>query len=94
MGRGVYLGRAKEPGQQAEAPHQLRDRNPGFDDPLHVSTQDREVDGESRWQTIGMANDLHILLVAHTVDEAGDMVRIFSARKATRMERSIYAQGS
>ena len=65
-----------------------------FDDPLHVSTQDREVDGESRWQTIGMANDLHILLVAHTVDEAGDMVRIFSARKATRMERSIYAQGS
>jgi uncharacterized DUF497 family protein len=25
-----------------------------FDDPYHVTTQDREVDGESRWQTIGM----------------------------------------
>jgi hypothetical protein len=26
-----------------------------FDDPYHVTTQDREVDGEPRWQTIGMA---------------------------------------
>jgi len=25
-----------------------------FDDPYHVTTQDREVDGEPRWQTIGM----------------------------------------
>jgi uncharacterized DUF497 family protein len=25
-----------------------------FDDPLHISVQDREVDGEARWQTIGM----------------------------------------
>ena len=26
-----------------------------FDDPLQLSAQDREVDGEERWQTIGMA---------------------------------------
>jgi hypothetical protein len=63
-----------------------------FDDPFHLSTQDREVDGEERWQTIGMARGVHILLVAHTVDEQTQQIRILSARKATRRERSIYAQ--
>ncbi len=65
-----------------------------FDDPYHISRQEREVDGESRWQTIGMVKGVHLFLVAHTVDEEEDLVRIMSARKATRRERSIYAQGS
>lgn len=64
-----------------------------FNDPYHISVQDREVDGEARWQTIGMAGGLHLLLVAHTVDEEAQVIRILSARKATRRERSIYAQG-
>ena len=64
-----------------------------FDDPFHISVQDREVDGEVRWQTIGMVNGVHLLLVAHTVDEEANLIRILSARKATRRERSIYAQG-
>lgn len=64
-----------------------------FDDPFQVSVQDREVDGEARWQTIGMVRGVHVLLVAHTVDAETEVVRILSARKATRRERSIYAQG-
>jgi len=40
-----------------------------FDDPFHVSVQDREVEGEARWQTIGAVNGVHVLLVAHIVDE-------------------------
>ena len=70
-----------------------------FDDPLNVSAQDREVDGEPRWQTIGMVNGIHVLLVAHTLDvnldrdEGEEVIRILSARKATRQERRIYAQG-
>jgi uncharacterized DUF497 family protein len=70
-----------------------------FDDPLNVSAQDREVDGEPRWQTIGMVNGIHVLLVAHTLDVDIDrdddeaVIRILSARKATRQERRIYAQG-
>lgn len=65
-----------------------------FDDPYHISTQDREVDGEVRWQTIGMVGGIRILLVAHSLSESGDqeVVRIISARKATPQERSIYAQ--
>ena len=64
-----------------------------FDDPFHISVQDREVEGEARWQTIGMVNRVHVLLVAHTVDEEEGLIRILSARKATRRERRVYAQG-
>ncbi len=69
-----------------------------FDDQYHLSTQDREVEGELRWQTIGMVQGKLILLVAHTLSESVDevkeeVVRIISARKATSQERSIYAQG-
>ena len=65
-----------------------------FDDPRQVSIQDREVDGELRWQTIGMAKGLQLLLVAHTVDEEAEVIRIISARKATPRERNAYAQGN
>ena len=64
-----------------------------FDDPLHVSTQDREVDGEARWQTIGMVPGAQVLMIAHTVDEDEKVIRILSARKATPSERCTYAQG-
>lgn len=65
-----------------------------FDDPYHVTTQDREVDGEPRWQTIGMVGQQNVVLVAHTIDEENDEIRIISARRATRTERRIYAEGS
>jgi uncharacterized protein len=65
-----------------------------FDDPFHLSRQEREVDGEARWQTIGTVGGVHVLVVAHTVDDEDEeeLIRIFSARKATRRERGIYAQ--
>jgi len=44
------------------------------------------VEGEPRWQTIGMVGQI-LLLVAHTVDEEDDGIRMISARKATRAER-------
>ena len=65
-----------------------------FDDPYHLTRQDREVEGEPRWQTIGMVKDVQVLLVAHTVSEDEEMIRILSARKATPSERSIYAQSN
>lgn len=36
--------------------------------------QDRELNGEARWQTIGMVPGVHV--VAHTVDEEAEVVRI------------------
>ena len=68
-----------------------------FDDPCHISHLDREVEGELRWQTIGMAKGIHVLLVVHTSSESNneeeESIRIISARKATPQERRVYAQG-
>lgn len=65
-----------------------------FADPLHVSEQDRVEGGEQRWQTIGAVDGVQLLLVAHLWREAdGDeVVRIISARPATRAERKYYEQ--
>ncbi len=40
-----------------------------FYDPRAVVEQDRVVDGEARWQTIGMIGEAAIVLVAHTIHE-------------------------
>ena len=63
-----------------------------FEDPNHFSIQDRHEGGEERWQTIGLIGSLAILLVAHTYEEHNgeEVIRIISARKATRAERQRY----
>jgi uncharacterized protein len=65
-----------------------------FYDPKALIEQDRVVDGEVRWQSIGMVGDVVILQVSHTVDEQGrdEVIRIISARRATRRERKRYEQ--
>ncbi len=65
-----------------------------FDDPNCIVEQDREVDGEARWQAIGRAGDVLVLIVAHTIEEeeADEIVRIFSARKVTRREKRRYEE--
>lgn len=68
-----------------------------FDDPFHISRQDRDEDGELRWQTIGMVGDVVLILVAHTMHQTTtgeEHIRIISARRATKLERKIYEQGS
>jgi uncharacterized DUF497 family protein len=66
-----------------------------FDDPYAVSFQEREIEGEERWQTLGLIGGAVVVLVAHTAyeEEGEETIRIISARKATARERSIYAQG-
>ena len=52
-------------------------------------------DREQRWQTIGCVEDSLIVLVSHTLksDDRGELIRIISARKATRRERRLYEEG-
>jgi uncharacterized DUF497 family protein len=66
-----------------------------FDDPHALSYQDREVDREERWQTLGVPERSVLVLVAHTYrEENGEaIVRIVSARKATLSERRAYEEG-
>jgi uncharacterized DUF497 family protein len=69
-----------------------------FADPFALSEQDRIEGGESRWQTLGMVEGRVLLLVAHTFreeDEDGEaieIIRIISARAASRTERRRYEQ--
>ncbi|MGD0958576.1 MAG: BrnT family toxin [Methylomonas sp.] len=64
-----------------------------FSDPLHISKQVRFVNGESRWQILGMINGIAILIVAHTIGDDGH-IRLISARKATKQERVIYEKAN
>jgi len=59
---------------------------------LHRSIPERIVDGEQRWQTVGLAGGVVLLIVAHTYRDEGneEVVRIISARRATRKERRDY----
>ena len=66
-----------------------------FSDPFALSEQDRIEDGEERWRTIGLIEGAVVVLVAHTFREDPDgtaIVRIISARRATRQERRRYEE--
>lgn len=71
-----------------------------FLDPLHLAVADRVVDGEQRWQAMGLVKRrtgaFILLVVAHAVQETSDdgsfveVVRIISARTATPEEVRSY----
>ncbi len=65
-----------------------------FDDPLALSKPEQVVGGEERWHTLGLVEEV-VLLVTHTVqeEEGEEVIRIISARKATAHERRHYEQG-
>lgn len=56
-----------------------------INDPDHSAEEDRFL-------LLGLSARLRILVVAHTHREAEAVIRIISARKATRRERNIYNQ--
>jgi uncharacterized protein len=65
-----------------------------FDDPHCISFVERVSDGEERWHAIGSIENIIVIVVVHTYrEEASDeIIRIISARCATRHERKLYAQ--
>jgi uncharacterized DUF497 family protein len=65
-----------------------------FEDPHALSVQDRVVEGEERWQTLGMIGGAAVVLVAHVWrEEDGDeVIRIISARRASSHQRRIYEE--
>ena len=65
-----------------------------FEDPCCVSFVDGIVDGEERWHGIGMIEGIVVLVVVHTYGnyDGEEVIRIISARRATRHERKPYEQ--
>jgi len=78
-----------------EVKHGVRfaDATRAFDDTYVLTEGDRVVDSEERWRTIGLVGS-RLLFVAHTVREErfDEVIRIISARKATKAERRRYGQ--
>jgi uncharacterized protein len=61
-------------------------------DPLAITGADPDHSlSEVRWITFGLSNRQRLLAVSHT--EEGDIIRIISARAATRPERRLYEEG-
>jgi uncharacterized DUF497 family protein len=90
------VGRDQEPVQPRKHGVSFEEASQVFRDPLYLSVQERIEGGEARWQTLGLVEGLLLLAVAHTVREERDdgisveVIRIISARPATRKERRRY----
>ncbi|HJP30667.1 MAG: BrnT family toxin [Candidatus Latescibacteria bacterium] len=65
-----------------------------FHDPQAVEFFDFEhAEGEDRLLLLGVSARLRILLVCHCIRESGNVIRLISARKATRSEQRNYPWG-
>ena len=63
-----------------------------FGDPMALTFADTDhSDNEDRSRTYGMSNQARLLVIIHT--ERQNRIRLISARKATRYEKSIYVNG-
>jgi uncharacterized protein len=67
-----------------------------LDDPHCISFVERVSDGEERWHAIGSIENIIVIVVVHTYREevSDEVIRIISARRATRHEKGLYAQAN
>ncbi len=61
-----------------------------FNQPMIAGLDVRHAPGEDRWIGIGRFNDIVTVIVF--TERAGEVIRIISARKATRYERKTYEE--
>lgn len=68
------------------------DTRPVFDDPLDLTSDAYEENGEWRYDTLDRLFGELLVIVTHTshMDEEGERVRLISARKADKTERTYY----
>ena len=59
-------------------------------DPLALVQEDVDSAGENRWVFIGLSQELNLLTVIYNLRNE-EVIRIISARKATRSEAKYYA---
>ena len=65
-----------------------------FDAPFCITFVERVVDEEERWHAIGSIEKIIVIVAVHTYreEESEEVIRIVSARPATRRERKLYAE--
>ncbi len=64
-----------------------------FDDNAVQFWDEEHSEQEDRFLMLGMSYNLRILLVVHCYREDESIIRIISARKATKQERKQYYKG-
>jgi uncharacterized DUF497 family protein len=65
-----------------------------FYDPFAVEFYDDEnSEWEDRFLLLGISSNLNILLICHCFRESDSIIRIISARKATKSETKYYTGG-
>ncbi|MCR4618542.1 MAG: BrnT family toxin [Lachnospiraceae bacterium] len=57
-----------------------------FDDPEHS-------EDENRFNLLGISDEANVCIVCHCYRESDSVIRIISARKATKKEEERYAKG-
>jgi len=65
-----------------------------FDENALEFYDDEHSEWEDRFLLLGLSTKLRVLLVCHCLREGGSVVRIISARKATKNERGLYPEGA
>ncbi len=66
-----------------------------FYDPQAVEFYDEEhAEGENRLLLLGVSAKLRMLMVCHGIRQGGHVIRLISARKATRNEQRNYPWGA
>lgn len=55
---------------------------------------DDHSEGEERFLLLGMSTNAQLLLVCHCERRSGEIVRIISARRATKRESTFYGGGT
>lgn len=61
-----------------------------FDDFAVQFFDGEHSNAEDRFIMLGMSSEARLLVVVHCEREAGDVIRIISARRATRREATFY----
>jgi uncharacterized DUF497 family protein len=61
-----------------------------YDDHAVQFFDEEHASEEDRFLMLGMSSQAQLLLVCHCEREAGQVIRIISARKATKRERTFY----
>lgn len=66
-----------------------------FYDEFAVQFYDYEnSETEDRFLMLGLSSESRLLLICHCEKESGNLIRIISARKATKNERKLYKGGA
>ena len=65
-----------------------------FDENAVEFYDDEHSEWEDRFLLLGISAKMRVLLVCHCLRESGSIIRIISARKATKNERELYPKGA